>query len=177
MALRNRQQVQSEVMQMLLKLDVGSLQCAYGIIEFEVRESKKYNQHLFLKNLVRHHYSEEVEAREDGGLLFCQKLHRFLSKHFETPDKTKGEPLVSEQGLFVYVKQPLYSKEFKNSTKQRETKTEDFAHHPLNNSEIFCLQKLKDFKIRGSIGRSGEKSRLFYTILVYQIQKWQKCRL
>ena len=104
---------------------------------------------------MRHHYSEEVEAREDGGLQFCQKLHRFLSKHFETPDKT------SEQGLFVYVKQPLYSKEFKNSTKQRETKTEDFAHHPLNNSEIFCLQKLKDFKIRGSIGRSGEKSRFF----------------
>ena len=98
MALRNRQQVQSEVMHMLLKLDVGSLQCAYGIIEFEVLESKKYSQRLLFENLVRHRYSEEVEAREDGGLQFCQKLHRFLSKHFETSYKKKGEPLVSEQG-------------------------------------------------------------------------------
>ena len=93
-------------------------------------ESKKGNQHLLFKNLLRHLNSEEVEAREDDGLQFFQKLHGFLSKHFKTPDKTKGEPLVSKQGLFVDVKQPLYSKEFKNSTKERETKTEDFVHHP-----------------------------------------------
>ena len=47
-------------------------------------------------------------------------------------------------------------------------------HHPLNNSEMFCLQKLKYFKISGSIGRSGEKDKLSYTNLVYQIQNGRK---
>ena len=47
-------------------------------------------------------------------------------------------------------------------------------HHPLNNSEMFCLQKSKDFKISGSIRRSGEKEKLSYTSLVYQIQNDRK---
>ena len=89
-------------------------------------------------------------------------------------DKTKGEPLVSEQSLFVDVKQPFYSKEFINGTKERETKTENFVHHPLNNSEMFCLQNLKDFKISCNIGRSGEKDKLSYTSLTYQIQNGRK---
>ena len=50
MTLRNPYQLESEVMQMLLKLDAGSLQCAYGIIELDVPESKKGNQHLVFKN-------------------------------------------------------------------------------------------------------------------------------
>ena len=105
MALGSPSQLKTEVMQMLWKLDTESLQCACGIIELDVPESKKGNQHLLLENLVRHANSEEVEAREDGGLYFFQKLHGFLSKHFKTPEKTKGELLVNEQGLFVDVKQ------------------------------------------------------------------------
>ena len=159
MGLENPHQVECEVIHMLLKLEYESLQCAYGIIQLQVPESKKGNQHLLFKNLVRQLSSEEVGAREDDGLHLFQKLHGFLSKHFKAPGKTKGKPLVSEQGLFVDVKQPFYSKEFINSTKERETKTESFVHHPLNNNKMFCLQKLKDFKISGSIGRSGEKDK------------------
>ena len=85
MALGNLYKLEYEVMHMLLKLDAESLQCAHGIIELDFPESKKGNQHLLLRNLVRHLNSEEVEAREDGGLHFFQKLHRFLSKHFKTP--------------------------------------------------------------------------------------------
>ena len=174
MALGNPHQVESEVMDMLFKLDAESLQCAYGIIELEVPENKKGNQQLLFKNLVRHLISEEVEAREDGSLQFFQKLHGFFSKHFKTPNESKGEPLVSEQGLFVDVKQPFYSKEFINNTKECETKTENFEHHPLINNEMFCLLKLKDFKISGSIGSSGEKDKLSYTSLAYQIQNGSK---
>ena len=36
-------------------------------------------------------------------------------------------------------------------------KTENFVSHPQNNNDMFCLQKLKDFKISDGIGRSGEK--------------------
>ena len=101
-------------MQMLLKLDAESLHCAYGIFELDVLERKKG---LLFKNLVRHPNSEEVEAREDGGLQFFQKLHGGLQKHFKTSDKAKGEPFLSEQGLFVDAKQSLDSKAFIDGTK------------------------------------------------------------
>ena len=58
-----------------------------------------------------------MEAREDGGLQFFQKLHGGLQKHFKTSDTAKGEPLLSEQGLFVDAKQSLDSKAFINGTK------------------------------------------------------------
>ena len=99
MAPRNPHQVEPEVMHMLLKLDAERLLCAYEIIELEVPESKKSNQHLLFKNLVKHLNPEEVEAREDGGLQFFQRLCGFFSKHFKTPDKTKGEPLVNKQSF------------------------------------------------------------------------------
>ena len=71
-------QLESEVTKLLLKLDAESLQCAYGIIKLDVPESKKGNQHLLFKYLVRHLNSEEVEAREDGGAEYFKKLHGFL---------------------------------------------------------------------------------------------------
>ena len=48
-------------------------------------------------------------------------------------------------------------------------KTENFVSHPQNNNDMFCLQKLKDFKISDGIGRSGEKDKFSYTSLAYQI--------
>ena len=79
MALGNSSKLETEVMQMLWKLDAESLQSAYGIMVLDVPESKKGNQHLLLKNSVRHLNSEEVEAREDGGLhFFFKKYMDFL---------------------------------------------------------------------------------------------------
>ena len=53
-------------------------------------------------------------------------------------------------------------------------KTENFVSHPQNNNDMFCLQKLKDFKISDGIGRSGEKDKFSYTSLAYQIQNGRK---
>ena len=172
MALGNPSQLETEVMQMLWKLGAESLQCAYRIIELDVPESKKGNQNLLLKNFVRHVNIKEVEAREDGDLYFVQKLRGFLSKHFKTPEKTKGEPLVNEQGFFVDVKQPFYSAEIINGTKEHQTKTENFAHLPQISNEMFCLQKLKD-----SIGRSGGKGQIILPEFGVSNPKWQKSRL
>ena len=41
-------------------------------------------------------------------------------------------------------------------------------------SERFLFKKLKNFKISGSIGGSGEKDKLSYMSLVYQIQNGRK---
>ena len=78
------------------------------------------------------------------------------------------------QGLFVDVKQPFNSKVFINGMKEHQMKTKKFMPHPQNSNKMFCLQKLKDFKISGSIGGSGEKEKLSYTSLTYQIQNGKK---
>ena len=115
MALGNPYELEYEVMHMLLELNAGSLQCAHGIIELDAPESKKGNQHLLFRNLVRHIYSEEVEAREDGHFYLFQKLHGFLSKHSKTPKNGTLKPSVNKQGLFVNIKQTL-NDEFINDT-------------------------------------------------------------
>ena len=155
-------QIESEVTKMLTYLDAESLQCAYGILELDVPESKRGNKYLLFKNLVRHLNSEAVEAREDGGFEFFQKLHGFLIKHFKSPEKNPEENPNQKQGLAA--------PKIKTET---ETKVENPLPRPQTN-ETFCLQKLKDFKISGCIGGSGEKDKLSYTSLAYQIQNGRK---
>lgn len=161
MASVEQHKIESEVTKMLTYLDAESLQCAYGIIELDVPESKRGNQYLLFKNLVRHLNSEEVEAREDSGLEFFQKLHGFLIKHFKTPEKKLDENKFQKQELI-------------DSKVKTESETiENPLPRPQTN-ENFCLQKLKDFKISGCIGGSGEKDKLSYTSLAYQIQNGRK---
>ena len=174
MSFGNPYELEYEVMHMLLELDTGSLQCAHGIIELDVPESKKGNQDLLFRNLVRHLYPEEVEAREDGGFHLLQKLHDFLSKHSKTPKNGTLKPSVNKQGLFVDIKQTFCNNKFINGTIEHQMKTENFVSHPQNNNNMFCLQKTKDFKTSDSIGRSGEKDKFSYTSLAYQIQNGRK---
>ena len=174
MSFGNPYELEYEVMHMLLELDTGSLQCAHGIIKLDVLESKKGNQDLLFRNLVRHLYPEEVEAREDGGFHLLQKLHDFLSKHSKTPKNGTLKPSVNKQGLFVNIKQTLCNNKFINGTIEHQMKTENFVSHPQNNNNMFCLQKTKDFKTSDSIGRSGEKDKFSYTSLAYQIQNGRK---
>ena len=86
MALGNPSELESEVVQMLIRQDVVSLQCAYGITKLDVPESKKGNQHFFFYNLINHLCSEEGEAKEDGSVQIFKTFYRFFSKHFKIPD-------------------------------------------------------------------------------------------
>ena len=122
------------------------------------RKARKVINTFFFRNLVRQLYSEEVEVRKDGGFHLLQKLHGFLSKHSKTPKNGTLKPSVNKQGLFVDIKQTLCNNEFINGTIEHQMKTENFVSHPQNNNDMFCLQKLKDFKISDGIGRSGKRT-------------------
>ena len=137
MALGNPYKLESEVITIFIQWDADSWQHAYGIIELDDRESKNGNQHSLYCNLVNHSCSEELEAQEDGDLQNFQTPYGFLSKHFKMPDKTKGEPWLSEQSLFVDVKQPSYSKMFVSSTIEDRTRIESY-----NDNEI-CAAVVK----------------------------------
>ena len=53
-----------------------------------------------------------------------------------------------------------------NSEQQNQS-----SHPPIRS--FYNLQQLKDFKINGSIGGPGDRDKLLYTSLAYQIQNGQ----
>ena len=55
-----------------------------------------------------------------------KKLYGFLSKHFKTANKAKDEPLLSEQGLFIDVKQPSDSKIFVSNTIEDQIRIDNY---------------------------------------------------
>ena len=95
--------LETEVLSMLAMLDTDSLHCACGIVGLDVPEEKKGNQNLLLKFLLRKSNSEEVEASQDGGASWFQKLHNHLSKYFQPGVQVKFQPKteLSNEGLFA----------------------------------------------------------------------------
>ena len=85
----------------------------------------------------------------DGGLQVFKNLHVYLSKYFK-PTKTPTLLDFPRGNLSLNFLAP--------------------SHH----NENFCLQKLKDFKISGSIRGPGQKDNLSHTSLEYQIQNGQE---
>ena len=95
--------LETEVHSMLTKLDADHLHCACGIIGLDVPEEKKGNQNFLLKFLLRKLNSEEMEASQDVGVSWFQKLHDHLSKYFQLGGQVKFQPKteLSNEGLFV----------------------------------------------------------------------------
>ena len=152
--------LETEVLSMLAVLDADSLHCARGIVGLYVPEEKK------VKFLLRKLNSGEVEAIQDGGASWFQKLHDHLSKYFQPGGQTKFQPKteLSNEGLFVLkYKNNINTNVSSNSEQQNQS-----SNLPIR--PFYNLQQLKNFKRNGSIGGPGEKDKLLYTSLVYQIQ-------
>ena len=66
--------LETEVLSMLAMLDADSLHCGCEIVSLGMPEEKKGNQNLLLIFLLKKLYSEEVEASQDGGACWFQKL-------------------------------------------------------------------------------------------------------
>ena len=156
--------LENEVLGMLAMLDADSLLCACDIVGLDVPEEKKGNQKLLLKFLLRKLNSEEVEASQDGGASWFKKLHEHLSKYFkpkEGESKLQPKTEMSSEGVFTTTNSNISNNHQENQN----------LHPPINT--VYNLQRLRDFKINGSIGGPGERDKLSYTSLAYQIQNGQ----
>ena len=152
---------------MLAMLDANGLYCARRIVGLDVPEQKKGNQKFLLKFLLRKLNSEEVETNEDGGASWFQKLHDHLSKYFQPGGQTKfwPETELSNKGLFA----PTYNNNVNTNVSPDSEQQNQSSHPPIRS--FYNLQWLKDFKINGSIGGPGERDKLSYTSLAYQMTK------
>ena len=159
--------LETEVLGMLAMLDADSLHRGCGIIGLDVPEGKKGNQKLLLKFLLRKLNSEEVEISQDGGAAWFQKLHDHLSKYFQPRGQTKFRPKteLSNEGLFVPTYKNMNTNVSSNSEQQNQS-----SHPPIRSS--YNLQRLKDFKINGSIRSLGREVNCRILVL---LTKWANC--
>ena len=159
--------LETEVLGMLAMLDADGLNCACGIVGLDVSEEKKGNQKLLLRFLLRKLNSEGVEVSQDGGACWFQKLHDHLSKYFEPGGQTKfrPKPELSNEGLFAL---PYNNNMNTNVSSDSKQQNQNNKNPPI--TSFYNLQRLKDFKVNGSIGGLEERDKSLYTSLAYQIQ-------
>jgi len=165
-------------------LNTESLTEACRLLEIDIPERKQGNKESLIKLVLRYLYSEEVEQLADEGLLAFVTLSGLITKHFPN---INTKPYESKSGSSSDITTRLnssnpFSSDF-NSTESKFltdfTKinpVESLFKEPLESklpSEPklpFNIHKLKEFKISGSIGNVGQKDKLSYSSLLYQIQ-------
>ena len=133
-------------------LPTESLQSLLGICEIlELDQSKvasrKGNKNLILKMIIRYLSSETLEESEDGGLSTFLKIYDIINPRI----KTESNPTF---------------------TVKTEEENKTFSKPELNSNNLPIPQNLslKEFKILGKIGHAGQKERLTFTSLNYQIE-------
>lgn len=144
--------VERTVLQKLPLLNLESLKCVCELLSIKIDEKISGKPDIILKRVYRYLNSEEVETLEDEGLSLFLELNDLL-KSFETPIKEEKNTTTDKTFNFE-------TNDNKNSIKIQEKLT----------SNSINVHKLKDFKINGTIGTAGEKEKLSYTSLSFQIQ-------
>ena len=145
-----------DVLDMLIgslpKLNVSQLEALFEQLELQVPDTKRGNKKLLVGALRRYFLSEDVEDLEDEGVSifdFAQdQINGMLSdpQASVTPVTTVvATPVVKEEGDGVGV-----------------------AGNVGTRIEV---QKIREFKISGSIGMVGAKETMSYTSLSFQIQQ------
>ena len=141
----------TEILQCLTTSDVGKLVEVCGILGIDIPETKQGTKSLILK-LVRFLHSEDLEGMEDHGHSTFLNLHTVIKDNMENGQpfgvktEVEGEEIVKNH-TEVVVTEPRFDTKF---------------------------QRLKEFKISGTIGNIESKENLSYTSLSFQMEKGKK---
>ena len=138
--------VEHEVMMILMEQEAAELEEVCSLIQLDCPETAKGKRNVILKLILKHLLT--IGEKEDSGFATFKIIHEKLIKI-----ETKTEPEVKIEPKL-------------------EIKQEHFDTQ--NTNTIFDIQKLKDFKISGTIGGGGDKDKLSYTSLSFQIQNAKK---
>ena len=143
--------VEMEVFQWLPQVDAVKLEEVCGSLNITIPEAKKGNKSLILKLILRTLNSEVFEALDDSGLSSFLNIHTMLKDivhiEHESHDKVKTEGIGNKHPIF---------------------------HEQFRGNPDLKVQRLREFKINGSIGSTEHKENLSYTSLSFQIEKGRK---
>ena len=133
--------------------DAEELQRIYAALPLDCPETLHGKTHSLLKYLLRYLNSEEIEQSEDAGHALFLKLYDCVTaerKPEVVPDESEDKNNIKTE-------------------KKKNSVTEKVKRKPL-----FDVQKLKDFKISGTIGGPEKKDSLSFSSLSYQISNGLK---
>ena len=154
MAEKSPDDIQAEVLQWLRLVDLDVLQGFCDELKVTIPVSKQGNKSLIIKLLVRHLHSEATEALEDQGESIFLKLHSDMEEDLKTKGVDIGIPT-----------------EKVNPGEIQMDRKPDIKIEPGARDFITKVQKLREFKISGSIGGDGQKDTLSYASLAFQMKR------
>ena len=134
--------VEQMVFQWLSLVDVDMLTGLCEEFKIEVTADKAGKKQLLLKLIRRHLSSEDLENSADAGKALFDKLHEDLSENLGT------------MGI-----------------KSESKKMPALDLHEDNNDGKITFQRLREFKINGTIGNVGQKDTLSYISLSFQMKQ------
>ena len=164
----------TEVLRWLPELSFEQLLVVYTdhLGQPNVQDDRR-NQQSVLKLIMRFLSSEEVEQSEDGGLAHFLQIHTYLDglgvkQEVVDPNAAVAAPVTQQTTANTNPAPPLTTTSLTATSTNitPTTATTDYA----------TLKKVlrKDWKLKGSIGRPGEKEKLTFSGLAYQINQAEK---
>lgn len=129
-----------------------------------------------LKMVVRYLSSAEVESSSDSGeatFLLVKTIIDEIEHESATQQSKAFENVLSDYDDYLGVSPPAPGTKPKMERKSAAT-NHTFVTPPVQAQPTFSLHKLKEFKISGSIGSPGQKDKLTYSSLSYQIQQGKR---
>ena len=156
--------IQAEVLQWLRLVDLVVLEEFCNEYKLTIPVSKQGNKSLLVKLIMRYLHSEAVEALEDQGGRIILKLHSDMEEALQEKGVNTGalpEENVSEQEVKIEPIEKKLKVSSKSSSKKEDVETKWFPQ----------VQKLREFKISGSIGGDGQKDTLTYASHAFQMQR------
>ena len=182
-------EIEQEVLGALVDLDLADLRATATLLDLPVAETGGKNRTQLLKLVMRHLSSEEVENKEDQGLSL------FLSIKTEILGDKKSEMIPENPDPSVTFKIEDLNNPLSSTVEKAKTKTEfsrrqfrpKFGLSPSFEEEegieedgnenfqtVIKTSVKKDFKINGKIGEVGQKDKLSFSSLIYQISQARK---
>ena len=141
-------------------VDPVVLQGALEGLNIPVPEQAVGKRKPLYKLLVKYLNSTEVQEADDAGCSVFQKLDEFLTDKLDAMPSLEGEDGKDESASeSLYVKSEPVDVPGKKETIL---------------GSLVELQKIKELKISGKIGCAGEKDKLSYESLSYQIKVAKK---
>ena len=134
--------VEPVVVKWLSEADADTLEKVCTAISLEIHPDKAGKRNLLLKLLLKHLHSDTVETSEDEG------LSTFLKIHSELESFHKDVKVESVNDLYA------------NGLGSLETHLGKLS-----------VQRLREFKINGTVGGVDQKDTLSYTSLSFQMKK------
>ena len=144
-------ELEDKVLTWLATQSAERLEEVYTFIELEIPADANGKRKTLLNNLLKHLC--DLEASDDAGVSTILKMYDLVLKYVQPVIKDETASLAALAAL---------------STDKIE------IHEKSISERTFDVLHLKEFKLAGTIGGVGEKDKLSYTSLSYQIANARK---